>query len=45
MNPVEKCWRQLKAFLKNRYYEGLPDLKQAIQRGLDISTINTSNYL
>jgi transposase len=46
MNPVEECWRQLKATLKNRFFEDLPDLKQAIQRGLDdISTPDTSNYL
>jgi transposase len=46
MNPVEECWRQLKASLKNQFFEDLPELKRAIQRGLnDISTPNTSNYL
>jgi transposase len=46
MNPVEECWRQLKASLKNRFFEDLPELKQAIQRGLEeISTPDTSNYL
>ena len=46
LNPVEECWRQLKATLKNWLLEDLPELKQAIQRGLDgISTPKTSNYL
>ena len=40
MNPVEECWRQLKASLKNRFYEDLSELKAAIRRGLnDISTL------
>jgi transposase len=46
MNPVEECWRQLKASLKNRFYEDLPELKTAIRRGLNgICTPDTSNYL
>ena len=46
MNPVEECWRQLKASLKNRFFEDLDELKRAIQRGLDDIVIpNTSNYL
>lgn len=46
MNPVEECWRQLKASLKNRFFEDLDELKRAIQRGLDdIATPDTSNYL
>lgn len=46
LNPVEECWRQLKQQLRNRFFESLEGLKQAIQDALTtLSTPDTSNSL
>lgn len=46
LNPVEECWRQFNAALKNHLFEDLATLKEAIPDALDsISTPNVYNYL
>jgi len=46
LNPVEECWRQLTSVLKNRLFEDLDDLHQAISNALDtITPPNVFNYL
>lgn len=46
LNPVEECWRQFTLALKNRLFEDLDALKQAIPDALEsISPPNLYNYL
>jgi transposase len=35
MNPVEKCWRQLKKRLGNRFFGSVDELRPAIRRVLN----------
>jgi transposase len=45
LNPVEECWRQLKADLSNRLFESLEDLTTAIDNALDqLSIPQICNY-
>jgi transposase len=45
LNPVEECWRQLKAALGNRFFDSLDELNTAIDTPLkQISIPTVSNY-
>jgi len=45
LNPVEECWRQLKASLSNRFFGSLDELTTAIDTGLDqLSIPEVSKY-
>ncbi len=45
LDPVEACWRQLKAALGNRFFESLDELNTATDKALDrVTILDTSNY-
>ncbi len=46
LNPVERCWRQLQASLRNRFFDSLDELTTAIDTALDqLSIPKVNNYL